>query len=53
MKILILIILLDEKFYENVLIYNVSYKTLIGAKPIHFIFDKVDVFIKDIMEFDI
>ena len=25
-------ILLDEKSYENILIYDISYKTLIGAK---------------------
>ena len=27
-------ILLDEKSYENVLIFDVSYKTLIGSKPL-------------------
>ena len=27
-------ILIDEKSYENILIYNISYKTLIGSKPI-------------------
>ena len=39
-------ILLDEKPYENILVYNISYKTLIGAKLLHFRFDKVDGFIK-------
>ena len=33
---------MDEKLYENILIYDVSYKTLIGAKPLHIRFDKVD-----------
>ena len=31
-------ILKDEKSYENILIYNISYKTLNGAKPLHEIF---------------
>ena len=39
-------ILLDEKPYENILVYNISYKTLIGAKLLHIRFDKVDGFIK-------
>ena len=32
----------DKKSYENILVYCVSYKTLIGAKPLLIIFDKVD-----------
>ena len=39
-------ILLDEKPYENILVYNISYKTLIGAKLLNIRFDKVDGFIK-------
>ena len=39
-------ILFDEKSYENILIYNISYKTLIGAKPLRTRFDKVDGFIR-------
>ena len=35
-------ILLDEKSYENILVYDISFKTLIGAKPLHIKFDKVD-----------
>ena len=35
-------ILLDEKLYGNILIYDISYKTLIGAKPLSIRFDKVD-----------
>ena len=40
-------ILLDEKSYENTLIYGVSYKILIGAKPFRIKFDKVNGFIRD------
>ena len=38
-------ILIDEKSLENILIYDISYKTLIGVKPLHIIFDKIDRFI--------
>ena len=38
--------LLDEKSYENVLICDVSYKTVIGAKPLRIMFDKVNRFIR-------
>ena len=38
-------ILIDEK-YENVLIYDISYKTLIGPKPLHIRFNKIDIFIR-------
>ena len=34
-------ILLDEKLHKNVLIYNISCKTLIVAKPLRIRFDKV------------
>ena len=33
-------ILIDEKSYENILGYDISYKTLIGAKPLCIRFDK-------------
>ena len=36
----------DEKSYENMLTY-VLYKTLIGANPLHIMFDKVDGFIRN------
>ena len=43
-------ILLDEKSYknkyENILIYDILYKTLMGAKPLRIRFDKIDGFIK-------
>ena len=34
--------LVDKKSHENILIYDISYKTLIGSKPLHFRFDKID-----------
>ena len=37
---------LDEKSYENILIYDFSCKTLIGAKPLRIKFDKVDGFVR-------
>ena len=43
-------ILLDKKLYkekyENILIYDISYKTLTGAKPLRIRFDKIGGFIK-------
>ena len=39
-------ILLDGKSYENILIYDILYRTLIGAKSLHIRFDKVDGFIR-------
>ena len=38
-------ILIDEKAFENILIYDVSYKTLIGAKLLRIRFDLIDGFI--------
>ena len=38
-------ILIVEKSYENILVYNISYKNLI-AKPLRIIFNKTDGFIK-------
>ena len=46
-------ILIDEKSHENILIYDISYKTLIGAKPFRIRFDKVDVFIEFMTGLDI
>ena len=34
--------LIDEKSYENILLYNISYKSLIGAKPLRIRFDKLE-----------
>ena len=39
-------ILKDEKFHENILICNISYKTLIIPKPLHIRFDKTDGFMR-------
>ena len=39
-------ILIDEKSYENILVYNISYKSLIGAKPLRIRSDKIDGFIR-------
>ena len=39
-------ILIAEKTYKNILVYNISYKTLIGAKPLLVRFDKADGFIR-------
>ena len=39
-------ILLDKKWYENILIYNISYKILIGPQPLRIRFDKIDGFIR-------
>ena len=35
-------ILIDKKSYENILIYDISYKTLIGLKPLRIRFDKIN-----------
>ena len=40
-------ILLDEKSYENILTYGISYETLLAAKPLGFMFNKVYGFIRD------
>ena len=34
--------LIDKKLYENILVYNISYKNLIAAKPFCIRFDKID-----------
>ena len=38
--------LTDEKSYKNILVYNISYISLIGAKSLRIRFDKVDGFIR-------
>lgn len=40
-------ILLREKSYEKILMYDALYKTLIGVKPLRIIFNKVTGFIRD------
>ena len=39
-------ILLDQRGYENNLVYVISYKTLVGAKPFLIKFNKIDGFIR-------
>ena len=39
-------ILLDRKSSENILTYDISYKTFMGSKPLRITFDKIDGFIK-------
>ena len=39
-------ILIDQKSYENILVSNIWYKTLIGSKPLNITFDKIDGFIR-------
>ena len=43
---LILIFLIDEKSYKNILVYSVSYKSLIDSKPLRIRLDKIDGFIR-------
>ena len=38
-------ILLDEKLYQNISAYGISYKTSTGPKPLRIMFDKIDEFI--------
>ena len=35
-------ILVDQKSFENILVYNISYKTLTGSKPFRITFNKID-----------
>ena len=37
---------MDERSYKNILIYGILCKNLIGAKPLHIMFNKVDEFIR-------
>ena len=43
---LLVTLLIDEKSYENILIYDISYKTLIDSKPLRIRFGKIDVIIR-------
>ena len=38
-------ILIDEKLYENILVYNISYKILVSDKSLRITFHKIDGFI--------
>ena len=39
-------ILIDEILYKNILVYDISYKTLFGSKPLHVRLDEADEFVK-------
>ena len=39
-------ILLNEKSYENISVYDISYKTSTGRKPLRIRLDKIDGFIR-------
>ena len=39
-------ILIDKKYHKNILIYDISYKILIGPKLFPIRFDKIDGFIR-------
>ena len=39
-------IFINEKSYENILVYNISYKNLIAAKPLCITFVKIDGYIR-------
>ena len=39
-------ILIDGKPQENILVYEISYKTLFVTKPLRIRFDKIDAFIR-------
>ena len=43
-------ILLDDKLCQNILIYDIFYKTLIGTKYLRIMFSNVDGFITDYVE---
>ena len=45
-------IFLDKKLYENISIYNISYKTPTSPKPLCIKFDKIDGKIKLLVLFD-
>ena len=37
---------IDEKIYKNILVYDISFKTLFGSKPLCIRFDEVSGFIR-------
>ena len=39
-------ILIDKKWYENILVYNTSYQSLINSKPLPIRFNKINGFIR-------
>ena len=45
-----MIILIYEKSYEKISVYNISYKTLIDSKPLRVTFDKIDEFMDGVYD---
>ena len=45
--------LIDEKSHGNILIYEISYKTLTGPKPLRIRFDKIMDLLKFMMDLNI
>ena len=45
-----MIILIYEKSYEKISVYNISYKTLIDSKPLRVRFDKIDEFMDGVYD---
>ena len=43
---MLIIFVLDEKSYENILVFNILYKKKLEAKPLRIRFDKADRLIK-------
>ena len=41
-------ILLNKKLYINISVYNISYETPTGSKPVHIRFDQIDRFIRSL-----
>ena len=39
-------ILIDEKSHENILVYKISYKSLIDSKSLRIRYNKIDAFIR-------
>ena len=41
-------VLIDEKYYQNILIYNIPYKTPNSVRPLYILFDQADGYITNI-----
>ena len=39
-------VLIDEYSDKNILVYDISYKILIGSKPLHIRFDEIGAFVR-------
>ena len=45
-QVFILVILLDEKLYKNISVYDISNKTTTDPKPLRIRLDKIDGFVR-------